>query len=191
MVNNDSFSILLQTVALFLPAWAIMVQIFARLMEDSDLDENPSLIPFFGVGLALTVVSIWLFGRAVVGVVVSHMQEQAGAGEDSQILLQGLLDVVQGEIAFTFLGLIILFITGIRYFKRWNGIHVLGVIVATIIGMAHGIETGPAIAVWLVIVIVVIDLLVCLTFWPRLRNRLREGEPLIEQLIQKWNSRYR
>lgn len=185
MVNNDTFSLLLQTVALFLPAWAIIVQIFARLMEDSDLDENPSLIPFFGVGLALTVVSIWLFGRAVIGVVVSHMMEKAEAGKGDPLLFQGLLDAIQGEFIFTFLGFVVLIIASIRYFERWNGVHVLGVVVFSIFAMSLGREHGtPATVIWMFFILIIADLLLCWTFWPALRDQLRERQPLLNQLLQ-------
>ncbi|MCU4716877.1 hypothetical protein [Halapricum hydrolyticum] len=185
MVNDNTFSVLLQVVALFLPAWAIMVQIFARLMEDSDIDENPSLIPFFGVGLALTIVSIWLFGRAVIGAALSHMIQQAEANEANQLLFEGLLDAIQGELAFTFLGLVVLIIAGIRYFKQWNGAHVLGVVLFSIFAMKLGIEYGSIVTVAAILFILIIaDLLFCWTFWPGLREQLRKREPFLDRLMK-------
>jgi len=186
MVNDDTFSLLIQMVALFLPAWAIMVQIFARLMEDSDLDESPSLIPFFGVGLSLTVASIWLFGRSVINAVVSHMTEQAEAGEADPLLFQALLDSIKAEFAFTFLGLIVLIIAGIRYFEQWNGVHVLGVVVFSTFAMNRGMEYGePATVVWLVSIIIIVDLLFCWAYWPKLRNQLRDREPILSRSMQR------
>ncbi|ARS91402.1 hypothetical protein [Natrarchaeobaculum aegyptiacum] len=144
-------------------------------MKEGDLDENPSLIPFFGIGLTLTIFSVWIFVRAISGGIVSQMVEYAGEGETDMFVLQGFLDVLHGQMAFSALGLIILIIASIKYFEKWNGIHVLMTIVISFVIIYIGSSYDDiSIVVWAFILFVLADTLFCWTYWPVLRDRARE-----------------
>ena len=183
MVENQTFSLMIQMVALFLPAWAIMVQIFARLMEQTDLDENPGLIPFFGVGLALTLVSIWMFGRAVMSGILSHMLERAQGPDPNPLLFQSMLDIMSGEIAFSSLGLIILFISGVIFFEKWNGVHILVTVLLTFLVMQIGATYADVVAAaWGIIFILFFGGIYSATRWPNHRDWLREKEDEFDRI---------
>lgn len=169
---EQTISAIIQIVALFLPAWAIMVQILARLMERADLDENPVMIPFFGVGLSLAVVSFWLFGGAVMGAVVSHMLEEAQQSADP-VLMTSLLDIMKAELAFTTLGLIVLILAGMMYFDTKNGVHVIAVSILSYIIMVVGNEQNMVAGIgWGVITLIAWDATFCYLFWDDVKDGL-------------------
>ena len=175
MVESETFSLMIQMVALFLPAWAIMVQIFGRLMEKADLDENPSLIPFFGVGLALTLFSVWMFSRAVASAIVAYMQHRIQEPSPNPLLFESLSHVMVAEMAFTTLGVIVLTIAAITYFNFYNGFHIALIVIATSIIMNYGDKYYDISVVAAgIILLIIVDIFLSKFVWPQYRDSLRE-----------------
>lgn len=156
---EQTISAIIQIVALFLPAWAIMVQILARLMEGADLDESPAMIPFFGVGLSLAVVSLWLFGTAVTEAVFSTMIEEIRESGNT-LLTDSLLTIMQAELAFAALGIIVLILAGMKYFDKKNGVHVISISILSYIIMAKGSDYNMVAGIaWGLILLVGLDVI--------------------------------
>ncbi|MFC3476598.1 hypothetical protein [Halobacterium litoreum] len=106
MVSVDVVVPLIQLIALFLPAWAVVMQVFSKLVKSVELQKQPTLMPFFGIGFAMAGASLYLFGRAGMEIMIFLTKENNILSEDS--LRQALIGVGQGGLAFTGLGVIVL-----------------------------------------------------------------------------------
>jgi len=113
MASTDVAIPVIQLIALFLPAWAVVMQVFAKLVRDTDLQDEPLLIPFFAFGFALSGVSLYLFGRAGSDIMIFFVEE--GLIEGSGPLAQALGNVGLGSLAFVGLGHVVLLSIAFRH----------------------------------------------------------------------------
>ena len=113
MAQIDVAIPLIELIALFLPAWAIVMQVFTKLVKDADLKQNPLLIPFFSLGFSLSGLALYLFGRA--GNEIMLFLTKEGVVEGSESLTQALLGVGLGGLAFVGLGIMVLMAVGFHH----------------------------------------------------------------------------
>lgn len=173
MAVSDFTLALIQVIAFVLPAWAIMVQIFARLMKETNLDESPKLIPLYGVGITLAIVSFYLLALAVLSTLVETVLNEVEQGA-SPLVVRGAADLVKAQTAFLSLGLLILVIAAVVYFNRENGYHVAGIaILAYIILNIGSSYLDIASIVFGVLTLVMLDLIFIHFYWDDVRDRWR------------------
>lgn len=176
MTNHEIASALIQTIGLFLPAWAIMVQIFARLMEKTDLDDSPGLIPLFAIGLALALRSFNSITLATLSHLLSTALESAQEGSITQLQADAFLSLTKGNVLFSYLGLIVLIIAVLRFFERKNGAHVGLVAILGYFITGLGMEFGVVTIAWAMIFLLVVDVLICLLYWDSIKTWIDQSE---------------
>lgn len=105
MAQSDVAVPIIQLVALFLPAWAVMMQILTRIIQRTDFRESPLMNVVAGFGMALSFLSLYLFGLAGFNVMVYLGSAQ---GVTSGPLGQAIVNSSLGGLAFVGLGGIII-----------------------------------------------------------------------------------
>ena len=125
MAQIDVAIPLIELIALFLPAWAVVMQVFTKLVKDANLKQNPLLIPFFSLGFSLSGMSLYLFGRAGNRIMVFLTKE--GVVEGSESLAEALLGVGLGGLAFVGLGVMVLMAVGFHHIS-YPELHYVGVL---------------------------------------------------------------
>jgi len=122
MAPTDVVVPLIQLVALFLPAWAVVMQMFSKFLRKVNLEEKPILIPLFALGFSLSAVSLLLFGWASNQILI-HLTQSDAVGNSGP--LQGALTGIGlGGLAFSWLGVMILMILSMQYTSYPEGIYV-------------------------------------------------------------------
>lgn len=127
MAETDVAVPLIQLVALFLPAWAVVLQVFTRLIKDTDIREHPLQIPLFSFGFSLSILSLYLFGRAGFEILRYFVEAEivTGSGPFAQALVQS----GSGALAFVSLGAVVLMSIGFRYIPHPEVGYVYGLAV--------------------------------------------------------------
>lgn len=118
---------LIQVVALFLPAWAILLQIFSKAISELDLESNPTVIPFVASIFVLSLASLYLFGRGSF-YIMAFLFEQGAVGDGS--LSKAFTDLMSGGLVFTMLGFLVLWVVGQNKFSYEEFRHISIVAIA-------------------------------------------------------------
>ncbi|MFC7205275.1 hypothetical protein ACFQJC_17330 [Haloferax namakaokahaiae] len=172
MAQTETVVALIQVIAFFLPAWAIMIQILARMMERVDLDENPYLIPLFGIGLTLSVVSFYMFDLATMDAIL-HLVSQELEQDPSPTFVGAFSDLVMGSSAFILLGIIVLAVATTIFFSRENRVHVVFIAILSYAIMNWGSKIGSPVAIARgLIFLVALDLLFIRHYWETVKPKL-------------------
>lgn len=112
MAQSDVAIPLIQLIALFLPAWAVVMQIFSRVVRETDFKARPTLLPFVSLAFILAFGSLYLFGRA--GFDIMRFFIESGAISESGPLEDALMNVSTGSLAFVGMGSIVILSIGFQ-----------------------------------------------------------------------------
>lgn len=134
MTELDVAISLIQLIALFLPAWAVMVQILTRIISQERINRRPRAIPFVAGAFAAAILSLFQFAYASVQL-LDFLRTGGLLGGSAQLANATEL-IAFGGITFLFLGVFVLAESGFDSFKDDDFLHILIVTIAFIFGIA-------------------------------------------------------
>jgi len=133
---------LIQVVAFFLPAWAVLIQVYSRVISKLDFEEAPRLVPFVAMTIAIAAIVLIQFSLAASEILraISPILEAAG---DSQDLRDALIQLYYGSAGFVSLGMILIVQSLLADVKYSTAVHIFIVSVAYTAGVLSMWQTGP------------------------------------------------
>lgn len=158
MAEADIATPLIQLIALFLPAWAVVIQVLTRLIRRTDFDDEPELFPFVALGLTLSVASLWVFTYAGHKILAYFVTE--GVIEGSGPLAEALILLELGTLAFVGLGYMVVATVAYQNISNSNLVYILILILIFSGAMWGGwLFGGP------VVILLLLTMLFILTWW--------------------------
>lgn len=121
MAIEDVAVPLIQLIALFLPAWAVVMQVFIKVVSSTDFSEEPYLIPVVSLGFVMAPVSLYLFGYAGNEVMNYLIFNELTSGNGP--LASAINNVAMGALAFVSLGIVVLLTVGLSQIQYPEGIY--------------------------------------------------------------------
>lgn len=125
---------LIQLIALFLPAWAVMIQIVTRIMSQDRIDERPLAIPFIAGVFASAIFALFEFAFA--SVMLIDFFRVSGYLGNSASLTAATEHIAFGGLAFLFLGLFVIAEAGATELEDDDFVHVFIITVAFVCGLS-------------------------------------------------------
>lgn len=151
MAQIDVATPLIQLIALFLPAWAVVIQVLTRIVRRTDFDDKPELFPFIALGLTLSIASLYIFTFAGHKILSYFVAE--GVIEGSGPLAQSLILLELGALAFVGLGYVVVATVVYQSISNSNLVYVLVLILVFSMAMWGGWLFGGPVAIVLVLTV--------------------------------------
>jgi len=134
MAEIDVAISLIQLIALFLPAWAVMVQILARVISSERINQRPRAIPFVAGAFAAAILSLFQFAYAAVQL-LDFLRTGGFLGGSAELANATEL-IAFGGLTFLFLGAFVLAEAGFDSFEEDDFMHIVTVTLAFIFAAA-------------------------------------------------------
>lgn len=151
MAEIDVATPLIQLIALFLPAWAVVIQVLTRIVRRTDFDDKPELFPFVALGLTLSIASLYLFSFAGHKILSYFVTE--GVVEGTGPLGQSLILLELGALAFVGFGYVVVATVVYQNISNSNLVYVLILILAFVVAILVGWLIGGPVAIVLVLTV--------------------------------------
>lgn len=134
MAEIDIAISLIQLIALFFPAWAVMVQIFSRVISADRISRRPRAIPFVAGAFAAAILSLFQFAYAAVQL-LEFFRVGGFLGGSSELTSATVL-IAFGGLTFLFLGVFVLAEVGMNTFEEDDFLHIIFVTIAFVFAAA-------------------------------------------------------
>lgn len=134
MAEIDVAISLISLIALFLPAWAVMVQILTRVISKERINRSPRAIPFVAAAFAAAILSLFQFSWASVQLL--EFFRTGGFLGGSEQLASATVMIAFGGLTFLFLGAFVLAEAGFDSFEEDDFLHIIVVTLAFVFATA-------------------------------------------------------
>jgi hypothetical protein len=122
MTTVDTTSVLVQYIALFLPAWAILVQLLYKIIKGVDTKSTLYYLPVISLSIALAIYSLYVIVLATLRNIVVHIGQLNNTTQQIA-LASSYNDIGSASVALGLLGILILISTIISHFPFPENIH--------------------------------------------------------------------